>query len=313
VGEFELGDNGNNAKSAPIRLTARSGKAIEHWYWGRVIHDMAGMHLHKSRIPIDYVHDSKEIIGYLNKFDSKSGDLVTSGALVPFKDTDRATEILHKLREGVPYEASINFGGDGIKIEEIEQGQVTAVNGSQFEGPGVVIREWPLRGVAICPYGADSNTESVTMGAGETVTAQEWKHEKEKEIEQMTAEKPAVEAEPVVEALAAVETPVVEAEAKPTVESVTAQLTESASRLTDSEAQRVTLTTERDEARTALATAQAEVAKLRTEKDAADKARQDAETKLAAITSGQPPVSAAPAEGKEPTSWMERARKNKKG
>lgn len=129
----------------------------------------------------------------------------------------------------------------------------------------------------------------------------------------MEKEQTAVEVETSVEALAAVETPVVEAEAKPTVETLTAQLSDAAASLTASQAQGVTLTTERDEARTALAAAQAEVAKLRTEKDAADKARQDAEAKLAAITSGQPPVSAAPAEGKEPTSWMERARKNKKG
>jgi hypothetical protein len=162
VGEFELGDNGENAKSAPIKLVARSGKPIEHWFWGNVVHDLAGMHMHKSRLAIDYVHDDKEIIGYLNKFDISTGDLITSGALVPFKGDDRATEILHKIGEGVPYEASINFGGEGIKLQEIAEGELTEVNGYQFEGPGVVIREWPLRGVAICPYGADMNTESAS-------------------------------------------------------------------------------------------------------------------------------------------------------
>jgi len=162
IGEFEVGSNGEGAKTAPVKLVARSGKPIEHWYWGKVVHDLAGMHMHKSRLPIDYVHDSKEVIGYLNKFETESGDLVTSGALVPFKESDRATEILHKLAAGVPYEASINFGGDGIKVQEVFEGEVTEVNGYQFNGPGVVIREWPLRGVAICPYGADMNTESAS-------------------------------------------------------------------------------------------------------------------------------------------------------
>ncbi len=160
VGEFQLGDNGEGAKSAPISLVARSGKPIEHWFWGKVVHDLSGMRLHKSRLAIDYVHDDKEIIGYLNHFDSSSGDLVASGALVPFKDNDRATEILHKLAQGVPYEASINFGGDGIKVEELPEGMVAQVNGFQLEGPACIIREWPLRGVAVCPYGADANTES---------------------------------------------------------------------------------------------------------------------------------------------------------
>lgn len=169
VGEFELGDNGDGAKSAPVRLVARSGKPIEHWFWGRVVHDLAGMHLHKPRLPIDYVHDPKEVIGYLNRFDINSGDLVTSGALVPFKDTDRATEIIHKDKAGVPYEASINFGGDGIKVQEIADGEMSPVNGFDFEGPGIIIREWPLRGVAICPYGADQNTESSVLASNNKV------------------------------------------------------------------------------------------------------------------------------------------------
>jgi len=170
VGEFELGDNGEGAKSAPVKLVARSGKPIEHWFWGRIVHDLAGMHLLKPRIPIDYVHDAKEVIGYLNRFDSSSGDLVTSGALVPFKDTDRATEIMHKMKQGVPYEASINFGGDGIKIQDIADGEVAEVNGARFEGPGVIVREWPLRGVAICPYGADANTESSALAGNSAKT-----------------------------------------------------------------------------------------------------------------------------------------------
>jgi len=166
VGEPELGDNGDGAKTAPVRLVARSGKPIEHWFWGNVVHDLAGMHLHKSKLPIDYVHDPAEVIGFLNHFDVESGDLVATGALVPFKDSDRATEIIHKAKAGVPYEASINFGGDGIRFEEVAEGQVAQVNGYQFEGPGIIIREWPLRGVAICPYGADANTESAVLANG---------------------------------------------------------------------------------------------------------------------------------------------------
>lgn len=164
-GEFELGTNGEGSKSAPIKLKARSGQPIDHWFWGRVVHDLSGMRLNKSRIPIDYVHDDKEIIGYLNKFDASSGDLIVMGALTPFKDSDRATEIIFKQSAGVPYEASINFGGDGIKFQEVVHGEFTEVNGYQFEGPGIIIREWPLRGVAVCPYGADANTESALFSA----------------------------------------------------------------------------------------------------------------------------------------------------
>ena len=168
VGPFELGDNGEGAKSAPIRMKARTAQPVQHWFWGRVVHDMAGMRLHKDRLPIDYVHNPAEVIGYLNHFRADTDGLEVSGALVPYKDNDRASEIIHKARAGVPYEASIYFGGDGIKVEEVAQGQVTQVNGFQFAGPGIVIREWPLRGVAVCPYGADMNTRS-ELAQGESI------------------------------------------------------------------------------------------------------------------------------------------------
>jgi hypothetical protein len=163
-GKFELGDNGEGSKTAPISMLARTGQPIEHWWWGRVVHDLSGMQLHKSRLPIDYVHDPNQILGYLNKFESGSGDLVVSGALTPHTDSDRASEVIYKSRAGVPYEASIDFSGEGIKLQEVPEGMVTEVNGFQFEGPGVVIRQWPLRGVAVCPYGADMNTESTVLG-----------------------------------------------------------------------------------------------------------------------------------------------------
>jgi len=168
VGPFELGDNGEGAKSAPIHMKARTAQPVQHWFWGRVVHDMAGMRLHKDRIPIDYMHDPAEVMGYLNHFHADTDGLEVSGALVPYKDSDRASEIIHKARAGVPYEASINFGGPGIKVEEVAQGQVAQVNGFQFAGPGTIIREWPLRGVAVCPYGADMNTRS-ELAQGESI------------------------------------------------------------------------------------------------------------------------------------------------
>src|SRR5699024_4424486 len=55
---------------------------------------------------------------------------------------------------------SINFAGDDVQIEEIGENQVAQVNGYEFTGPGIIIRKWPLRGVALCLYGQDSNTKS---------------------------------------------------------------------------------------------------------------------------------------------------------
>jgi len=230
AGQFEFGSNGEGAKTAPIKMVARSGKPIEHWWWGRVVHDLAGMHLHKSRLPIDYCHDANEVIGYLNHFDREAGDdgapnLVCNGALVPYKDSDRATEVIYKAAQGVPYEASINFGGDGIKVQVLGDDEVAEVNGFEFEGPGMIIREWPLRGVAVCPYGADMHTSSefaadreIPVTFMETSKENEMTAETDPVVEADTEETEKVEAPEAVETDPATEAPSDPAEAPEAVE-----------------------------------------------------------------------------------------------
>jgi hypothetical protein len=212
VGPFELGDNGENAKTAPFRMVARTGDSIDHWYWGRVVHDLAGMRRHKASLPIDYIHNDGEVIGFANHFDITNGDLEVSGALVPFKDSDRATEIIHKAKNGVPYEASINFGGDGLKFEEYGDGDTVSVNGREFTGPVTVIRDWPLRGIAVCPYGADANT-STSFNSGASVEVIVMKKEQQLSEQAVVTEVEAVEVPAendttaeVAEVVAAVET-----------------------------------------------------------------------------------------------------------
>lgn len=163
VGAFEFAAAKADAKpgdKVPVKLLGRTGQPISHWYWGNVVHDMAGMKLHKERLPIDYCHYADEVIGYLDDFDTKSGDLLAAGELVPFKADDRASEVIFKSSEGIPYEASINFGGAPMRLEELQRGTSATVNGHVVQGPAIIIREWTLRGIAICPYGADMNTKT---------------------------------------------------------------------------------------------------------------------------------------------------------
>lgn len=297
-GEVSIGDNGEGSKTAPVKLKARSGLPIEHWYWGKVVHDLSGMRTHKPRLTIDYAHNDAEVLGYLNHFETESGDLIASGALTPFKEDDRASEVLFKMKQGVPYEASIFFGGDGIKIEEVGEGMVQTVNGRQFEGPGVIIREWPLRGVAICPYGADQNTESAAFAKGQTFAAVKVEQRKEKEM----SEEAAVEAKTEAEGEKPVEAPVVEAEVKPEAEKPEVNLSEQltclqgvaverdglAIKVTELTVSVQSLTSERDNLASKLTQANAELTALKADRDEACR-------KLAAIMAGSPPVSAAPA------------------
>lgn len=201
-GEFQLESNGEKSKTRKIKIKARSGQPIEHWFWGKIVHDLSGMRMHKARLPVDYAHNDSEVLGYLNHFDSSSGDLVASGALTPFKEDDRASEVIAKMDMGVPYEASIFFGGDGIALQDVADGESVTVNGYDFSGPGVIVREWPLRGVAVCPYGADANTEtkSLSSKSSKHFRASVWKPEPKE-----TAKKEIGMSEEIVAAPAVVE------------------------------------------------------------------------------------------------------------
>jgi len=154
--EFAQAQSG---EPVPVTIKARDGGPIDHWAWGRVVHDLAGMQLHKDRLPLDYCHCWDEVIGYLDQFDTSGGDLVAKGALVSTSPEDRAAEVVAKARAGVPYEASIFFDGP-LVLEEVPPGEEVEVNGRRLAGPLTVIRKWSLRAVAVCPYGADRNTKT---------------------------------------------------------------------------------------------------------------------------------------------------------
>ena len=217
------GENGENAKSAPVQLLARTGDAIDHWYWGPIVHDLDGMSIARGRVLIDWRHDREEQLGYLNKFETSTGDLVARGALVPYKGDDRAAEIAYKSREGVPYQASIEFGGE-LVLEEVAEGQTVTVNQREMTGPLTVFREWELEAVAICPFGADPNTvtQALDGGDGRRVSI--------KKVQTMTADQTITTEATPEEAteLAAVdtETTVTDTEASETTEAVDATETE---------------------------------------------------------------------------------------
>lgn len=155
---------------ARVKILARSAKPIEHWYYGLVIHDMAGMFQPKPSIPLDYCHRDDEVLGHADTFNADpAAGLTVEGPIIPFTKDDRASEVLFRAAKGTPYEASINFAGDGVKLEILAEGQVATVNGGTIEGPATIVRQWPLRGVALCPYGADSNTSAQFADQGRTV------------------------------------------------------------------------------------------------------------------------------------------------
>lgn len=161
-GEFEFAEAAADAKTFPFRMKARSAGIINHWYWGRIVHDMSGMTLRKPTCPIDYDHCSWYLIGVGQNFKADNSGLQVDGQLVALKadSEDKAYEVAMKAKMGVPYEASIDWRGQGIVIEELGEGATAQVNGETVSGPLTIVRKWPLRSVAVTPYGQDSDTRT---------------------------------------------------------------------------------------------------------------------------------------------------------
>ena len=159
-------ENGLKWYEFPVTLKARDSGPIFHWAWGKIIHDLSKMKKPSTgKIPIDHVH-SDEALGVIDEFDTSDG-LLLKGKLVSTGEGDLAWNIATKIAAGVPYQSSIFFDdledGTPFEVEEVKEGKSKTVNGQVFEGPGCIVRKWMLRGVAVCLYGADPNTNTQVL------------------------------------------------------------------------------------------------------------------------------------------------------
>ena len=268
-------NNGADAKSIKVRLKARQRGPINHWYWGTVWHDLSTMRS-RAKIALDDTHDVE--IGYGRPVQTEYG-LEVEGVVIPDEKNPahESNRIAYNLRNGIPQEASIDFGGD-YEVVEIPEGMSMTINGMSAAGPALVVQNWPLRACAICKEGADSSTETYQLTSGSTLAAlpralTTFANPKENTMTDTPSAQPPVEApaegapaNPTQQA----EAPAVEAPPVATPETVT---------------------------RTEFAAVVAECDKLRADLAAATQ-------RINALTSGQPPVPGNPASA-GPKTWME--------
>lgn len=174
-------DLADRTEPVPVRLVARSAEPIDHWYWGLMVHDLAGMRRHKGRQVIDYCHDDDQILGWFEGHEVTERGLELTGQLTPVGDYARCRDVLDKMAAGVPYEASITFDEQALVVEYVDAGATAEANGRTYTGPIAVIRGWNLRGVAICPYGYDAATDSAALAQGATPASFRLSHAPDKE------------------------------------------------------------------------------------------------------------------------------------
>jgi hypothetical protein len=171
MADVSIDDNGEGAKTAPIKILARSGEPVSHPDLEYpILHDFDTMQTPtKGRVPVDWCHDPAiPAFGFCNKFDTGDGQLLASGALVSTDPHDFAASLMNKSREGVPFQASIDWRGGNPEILMLAEGQTANFNGKERQGPMYIARNWPLSGIALCNHGVDENT-SAQFAAGNTI------------------------------------------------------------------------------------------------------------------------------------------------
>lgn len=136
---------------------AYSGEPIiDHWYWDRVIFDLASMQI-KGRIPALLDHRSSQRAGAINDYqiDNTTG-LTVSGVLM---SNEFGQQIAQDSDDGFPWQMSVRI--EPGSIENVQADQTVTVNGKTYQGPIAVFRGGRIREVSFCALGADDNTNAV--------------------------------------------------------------------------------------------------------------------------------------------------------
>lgn len=208
-------------KTQKLKILSRTNTPINiPWYKSPVVHDFETM-AHREKISIDFNHDNTKPIGYARVDKVDESGLWLDGVIIP--DGKDGEDIINKLREGVPFEASITHDGE-FDLVEVPDGETVEVNAFSYTGPLGIISNWNLRNVALCLIGADkftevvnySNTTNLTQEKVQMkmVSLEEQKNYKASDKDDKNiaegAEAPAEEATKPVEAAAEETTPVVE-------------------------------------------------------------------------------------------------------
>lgn len=166
--QFSASFNGDNAKTAKFSIIARTSNVLECPSWateenelGRLVHDLSGMRTNRPEIPLLWKHKGLPI-GTANRYEIRDGNLIISGIIKSTEPGDLADVIISKLRAGIPFQASINFGDstDGAtEVEEYGEGEIASCNGTVYTGPLYIVRKWTCVEISCVSVGMDTHTD----------------------------------------------------------------------------------------------------------------------------------------------------------
>jgi len=146
-------------EATQLQMIAYSGGIIsDHYYWGNLVIDLAGMKFTKKKYPILEDHWSRMKIAFTGKPVIEENKLTINPKSTIFVDTPESTEFQKLSKQGFPYESSI-YAEPSI-VERIEEGASSEVNGFTLKGPARIWRQCEFKEASVCVFGYDDKTEA---------------------------------------------------------------------------------------------------------------------------------------------------------
>ena len=155
--QFSASESGEEIPK--MDMTVYSGGLIkDHWYWDDLAIDLSGMKANGSKYPVLEDHDTGRKIGFSGKPVIQDGKLKLNPENVVFVDTPYGKEFVTLAKQGFPFQSSLR--GKPLRVERVEEGAETEVNGFKLKGPGSVWREWEYMEGSVCVFGWDNKTSA---------------------------------------------------------------------------------------------------------------------------------------------------------
>ena len=153
---------GKTDKTFKISMLARTPDAIDHYFFGPLLHDFSTIKNLPNKIALNHTHGDKPI-GYARPSICEDG-LRLNGVITPPENdpTHPAWDIINALKAGIPLESSIDFSAP-YKLVELPSGVSAKFNGKTVIGPMTICKDWSLRSAAACISGADPSTSTVAQ------------------------------------------------------------------------------------------------------------------------------------------------------
>lgn len=206
LAEVDVAAAPTDGKDLPRNFSgvANSGKPFNH-YGEMVVVDLSDI-TYKDNVPALLLHDRAQRAGF-GALSVSNNQLLMSGKLL---NNIYGREVADESDAGFPWQMSIHVNANSI--HELGQNETATVNGAEVTGPLVILKNCSVSEVSFTPTGVDSETNAVALGddgnpqsiTGQPNTQKDKNMEleealaalaaKEKENEELKAEKAALEA-----------------------------------------------------------------------------------------------------------------------